>query len=175
MYCSKCGKKLENNVSYCSHCGTLINFTRNVNYSTNQTIETLPISCIFSYLPFLFWLPLIVKRKDKLYRKCANQGLWITILFIVFSTIIMFLKCNNIINFEEFKNLFEYWSYYKTLYKVKMIFLYQFIIGTAMYIPINSTHGFLKGFSSKVPHELALWGKFEIIKEEYNADDIIIK
>lgn len=83
-YCSQCGKVMDDQDMFCSHCGASAGNHTGTQYHPNSTIFTRErgekFLCELAYSGVLFWLPLLVSGKVKTAKYHANQGLWMLIL-----------------------------------------------------------------------------------------------
>lgn len=186
-YCGNCGERLKNNANFCAACGTTVAANQGHytgghhaggNYSyhyevkvptvSNEPGRRLPFSCMLAYIPMLFWIPLLTNPEDKTHRACANQGLWLTILSIVF-TIALFFGCGylqqtGIINFAEITELFTGWTATNWPEKLPAALACQLILPFVLYVPINSICGFFHGMGSDSPYCITLFGRIRLIK-----------
>lgn len=65
MYCTHCGKEISHNSKYCPYCG---------NKLKDSALSPAWVYAL-SYIPVLFWLPLVVKPQTTLGKQIANQSL----------------------------------------------------------------------------------------------------
>lgn len=101
-YCTGCGCKRKENTVFCPNCGRKTGLLQEMN---------LPFSCMAAYLPGLFFVPLLTGFHDNRHRKCASQGLWITILAAI--SIIAFPY---LLKWGVQMQLFD-WNYLTSLYQ----------------------------------------------------------
>lgn len=142
-------------------------------YETYHVTESyqrhLLFSCVLAYLPFLFWIPLLTGSKKTLYRRCANQGLWITISWILSIVIILgagYLLLQTGItdgllhgNLYFLKNFDQWPLIAQLLLELTAIPVFGLIVFT----PVNSIRGFLRGLNSGEPYRIPLLGRIELI------------
>lgn len=92
MFCSKCGKNIDEGTKFCPECGAAVAHeqqTQQAQPVVEPTVEAAGIDqkdindnkmlCILAYIGILFFIPLVAKPNSKYCRFHANQGL---VLFI---------------------------------------------------------------------------------------------
>lgn len=99
MICPKCGKEIHDNSKYCSECGARIEEVKvevepeiiDGEY-TKEDIENNKVLSLFSYISFLFIIPLIACSNSKYAKFHVNQGIMLCITNVVFEAILKALK-----------------------------------------------------------------------------------
>jgi len=97
MYCNHCGAQIPDNSLFCPNCGKNTapassshqqtppsgwNQTNSNQYTSSQNNSKL--ICALAFIPILFWLPLVAEKDNPLGRHCANQGLLLLLVGVVF-------------------------------------------------------------------------------------------
>lgn len=99
MICPRCGKEINDNSKYCSECGERIEEVKvevepeimDDEY-TKEDIENNKVLSLFSYISFLFIIPLIACSNSKYAKFHVNQGIMLCITNVVFEAILKALK-----------------------------------------------------------------------------------
>ena len=181
-YCRRCGAERTDHSRFCGSCGAPFEDAPGGNYdyrydypSPNPPLPRhLPLSCILAYVPFLFWLPLVADRRDPLHRRCANQGLWLTLtsliyyigLFVVWSL----LNRNAGVNWAELcHTLFLNWTPDNWLSKLPSMLGAQVTLAFALTPLANSLSGIFRGLGSDRPYQIPVFGRFQLIRPKLKA------
>lgn len=178
-YCTECGRTLDEGVSYCSNCGKQVGspcrpakFGRNslhthtVTYGNGES--SLPLSCMVAYLPGLFFIPLFTGFHDNRHRKCASQGIWLSIItaFAIFLMPYLVQIGNqwNLFDWEHFISLYQNWTSLNWIGNLRALFLYHWLLlPLSLYVPVNSLCGFFRGTHSEIPYSIPLFGRIQLI------------
>ena len=100
-FCSKCGNQVDDAAKFCNTCGAqtaanddIFEKMKSFNNTTDRTgdfdrmdIENNKILALFSYLGFLFIIPLIAAPNSKYARFHANQGIILFLCSVVYGAI----------------------------------------------------------------------------------------
>lgn len=85
-YCIYCGTQIEDDDNFCKSCG------KETHYSgCNSVNEREPLDKLvneLAYMGTLFWLPLILGKRDAKAKYHANQGLWVLICSVIACTLL---------------------------------------------------------------------------------------
>lgn len=173
-YCTHCGERLKENAKYCQRCGMYIasrsNRTYDYHYEIRHEVSTpkrLPLSCILAYIPTLFWIPLATDSEDDTHRKCANQGLWLTILSVVFGVGLIALGIiliqTDVLELMEIDKLFTDWTVFNWQQRIPAALFCQAILPFILFVPVNSTFGLIHGMVSIKPYRIPIVGRFKLI------------
>lgn len=169
-YCTECGCKLNENDTFCPNCGRKIQLV--------QVQEmNLPFSCMVAYLPGLFFVPLLTGFHDNRHRKCASQGLWITILAVIsiisFPYLLKWGAQMQLFDWNHLTSLYQNWTETNWTDKfIPLIVFHWIMLPSMLYVPVNSLCGFFHGTHNYFPYVIPLFGRFNLIsmvKEEEEA------
>ena len=159
-YCSRCGAERKNHSNVCWKCG-----------AEPYRLRHLPLSCILAYIPFLFWLPLVTDGKDPLHRRCANQGLWQTLTFLLYSAV-LFVAWFLLERYAGFSwiglyhTLFFHWTPANWLSKLPYALGAQAALIFAISPLVNCLCGMLRGMFSDRPYQIPVFGRFQLIRSK---------
>ena len=105
MYCNHCGAQIPDNSLFCPNCGKNTapassphqqtpppgwNQANYNQYASSQNNSRL--ICALAFIPILFWLPLVAAKENPLARHCANQGLLLLLVGVVFRVLQIILS-----------------------------------------------------------------------------------
>lgn len=189
-YCSQCGHRFTEMAQYCSKCGAKANngtsnygasnngqcgYSYSYHYEAPRPVvhefyrgERLPWYCWLAYIPGLFWLPLAFGDKSRNARISANERLILTVLSFIFGMITVWFSIliykQGWLDYTTLTTLFTGWTSTTWMIKLPQVFLCQILLGTILFVPINSICGFFRGMSSAEPYVIPLWGQIRLIR-----------
>ncbi|MCI6377134.1 MAG: hypothetical protein MR842_05175 [Clostridiales bacterium] len=176
-YCSRCGAERKNHSNVCWKCGAAFEEAQHgkddcrYDYTEPYRLRHLPLSCILAYIPFLFWLPLVTDGKDPLHRRCANQGLWQTLTFLLYSAV-LFVAWFLLERYAGFSwiglyhTLFFHWTPANWLSKLPYALGAQAALIFAISPLVNCLCGMLRGMFSDRPYQIPVFGRFQLIRSK---------
>ena len=131
----------------------------------------LPLSCILAYVPFLFWLPLAADRRDPLHRRCANQGLWLTVTSVIyyaglFAVWFLLNRYAGVYWAEVCRTLFLNWTPLNWRSKLPYMLGAQVTLAFALAPLVNSLCGVFHGMGSDRPYRIPVFGRFQLIRSK---------
>ena len=179
-FCGNCGSKLKENAHFCASCGEPVASapTQYVShYEVNVPRPVTPphtsFSCMLAYIPGLFWLPLMTGRKDNSHRECANQGLLLTLLTVLFGALTLYicgvLYRNGLFDFDRIKGLFMNFTATNWIQRLPEIVGWMGLTALVMYVPVNSMCGFFHGMGSDKPYRISIFGGLGLIRPRKNV------
>lgn len=174
-FCSRCGARCKPGARYCSRCGAPVSSTKEpfgyaAHYEVAAPAVTPPrhasLSCVLAYVPGLFWLPLLAPRRDGLHREYANQGILLTLSFLLFGTVgalILGALWRGGYDFGQIGGLFVDFTARNWAARTLQIGGWLALTGLVMYAPINSICGIFHGMASDKPYRIAILGRLRLI------------
>lgn len=94
-YCTYCGAELKDDDNFCVRCGekTVDGMYYNYSHQAGHDVvnEREPLDKLvneLAYIGTLFWLPLILGKRDDKAKYHANQGLWVLICSVIACTLL---------------------------------------------------------------------------------------
>lgn len=178
-YCPRCGAERADHSRFCGSCGTPFEDPLNGSYDYRYDYAApdiplprhLPLSCILAYVPFLFWLPLAADRKNPLHRRCANQGLWLTVTSLIYYIglfAVWFLLSRYAgVNWADLcRTLLFDWTPENWLSKLPSMLGAQVTLAFALTPLVNSLCGVFHGLGSDQPYQLPVFGRFQLIRQQ---------
>lgn len=118
MFCKKCGAKLEENINFCTSCGTEKGTSGN---NVQTASDNRKLYKILAYIPLLFLVGMFVKEKDdKSVKFHVGQGILSTIIVAAIAII------NNLVVFNIFTT--------ETWFGVKEVSSLGYLISGALYL-----------------------------------------
>lgn len=177
-YCPRCGEEQTDHSKFCGNCGTPFESqSGKYDYRYDYTATNapwprhLPLSCILAYVPFLFWLPLIAHRKNPLHRRCANQGLWLTMTSLIcyiglFAVWFLLSHYAGITWAGLCCTLLFNWTPVNWLSQLPYMLGAQVTLAFAIAPFVNILCGVFRGMSSDRPYQIPVFGRFQLIRAE---------
>lgn len=169
-FCKHCGAALPRGANFCAVCGAPAEAVRAAHYEFSvpspEPPKRLDLSCMLAYIPGLFWLPLASGRRSAAHREAANQGLILTILFVVFSAaaaLILGALWQSGYDFGQIEHLFAGFSALNWTARLTQIFGWLGLTALVLYVPINSVCGFFHGMASDKPYRITIFGRLRLI------------
>lgn len=176
-FCSHCGVALKENADFCHSCGKSVahgntgescyQYSYHYEYPVNR--KHLPLSCILAYVPGLFWIPLLTDWKNPRNRDCANQGLWLTLTYVLSGMILVFGGQALYENIAKIVDVFLSWDVASWQEKIRSLLMSQILLALVLYSPVNGICGFFHGMSSDKPYILPVFGYIPLIRIRKNT------
>jgi hypothetical protein len=165
-YCAACGAYQEE--EYCYRQPLM---PHEILYAYDPEIMEnegrLPLACMLAYIPGLFFIPLLSEPHDNIHRKCASQGVWITLISIVGVLLLPYLVITgnqmHLFTLQYLVSLFTGWNMVSWPRKLWHLFLlYWIMLPLGCYVPMNSLRGFFRGTFSRIPYRIPLFWRFQL-------------
>lgn len=149
-FCGKCGKQVQDGVTFCPECGAAIGAAAPVQVALNsdqQDAQNNKVMAILAYLSWLVLIPLFAAKNSKFARFHTNQGLILAIIEIAWWILMAILTGIATASYS--------WGFLSIVGTISWIGSIAFLVFAILGI-VNVTKLEMK--------ELPLIGKFKILK-----------